>query len=239
MTVSTPGCAFKVTLFPDYAASTKDERNLSLEAIATLVRETGARRKHELPWLKMATFGTVRTDKNSLRHNANVLTVTGVEADYDAEQVPFETAVERVGKAGVLALVYTSPSHTPDAPRWRVLCPLSDAAPPAARDHAIGRLNGVFGGVVAGESWTLSQSYYYGHVGDKPAHQVAVVDGAPIDLLDDLDASWTGKPNTKPPPPRRRPDHGSRSVRAGFGGGSGAHSPTFPPQPRARSTGPC
>ena len=141
----------------------------------------------------MRIFGDIRTDANSLRHNSNVLTVTGIEADYDGGAMPFEEAVTLVTEAGLQALVYTSPSHTPEVPRWRVLCPFSTELPPEQRTRMLARLNGLFDGIFAGESWTLSQAYYFGSVNRNPAHQAVVIDGTPIDQFDLLDSIAVGK----------------------------------------------
>jgi len=99
-----------------------------------------------------------------------VLAISGIEADYDGEAMPFDDAVEVLTKAGVSAILYTSPSHTEDTPRWRVLCPTSRELPPERRDKLMGRLNGLFRGCFSGESWTLSQSYYFGSVNSNPSH---------------------------------------------------------------------
>ncbi|MBR0642926.1 DUF3987 domain-containing protein [Plastoroseomonas hellenica] len=185
-----------VTFFEDYAANRKREQTLSFAELERLIRETTAPEKSRLPWLKLARFGAKRTSKASLRHDTNVLAITGVEADYDGEEIPFDEAAERVAKAGLLSIVYTSPSHTEDTPRWRVLCPLSTELPPAKREHLMGRLNGLFEGIFSGESWTLSQSYYFGSVGSNPSHQVVLLDGTPLDALHELDEIWVGKPDT-------------------------------------------
>jgi hypothetical protein len=129
-----------------------------------------------------------------LRWDPNVLAISGIEADYDDGRMPFEDARALLEKQGVTSILYTSPSHTEDAPRWRVLCPLSEEMPPARRSHQLGRLNGLFRGIFAGESWTLSQSYYFGSVNRNPSHRVEVIDGTPIDQHDDLDTIWLGKP---------------------------------------------
>lgn len=123
-----------------------------------------------------------------------MLAVTGIEADYDGEVLGFDEAHERLGAAGLRAILYTSPSHTEDAPRWRVLCPLSAEYPPDRRDGFLARLNGLFGGIFANESWTRSQSYYHGSVNRNPSHRVALLDGTPIDQADELDAIAIGKP---------------------------------------------
>jgi hypothetical protein len=58
------------------------------------------------------------------------------------------------------------------------------------------RLNGLYKGVFAAESWTLSQAYFFGSVGHNPAHQVEFIDGMTIDRLDELDEIAIGKPAT-------------------------------------------
>ncbi len=56
--------------------------------------------------------------------------------------------------------------------------------------------HGLLGGVLAPQSWTLSQAYYYGRVNGNPAHRVEIVDGTtPIDLADELDEIAIGKPS--------------------------------------------
>jgi hypothetical protein len=187
--------AVVVTFFIDHAATTKREELLTLEDLAERIRATDAATKQGLPWLKLARFGDQRTDKNSLRHNANIEAVTGVEADYDGEQISLGTAVQLLTEAGLRAAVYASPSHTDDTPRWRVLCPCSEEHLPTERDRFLARLNGLFGGAFSRESWTLSQSYYFGSVGQNPSHSVVLTEGDCIDRRDDLDAAAIGKPN--------------------------------------------
>lgn len=148
-----------VTIFQDHAAATKEERTLPLHALCDLITNTTAPQKAALPLLKMAQFGNTLTDRGSLRHNSNVVAILGLEADYDDERISFDEACGVLLRVGVVAIVYTSPSYTPTAPRWRVLCPLSAPYPPSRRDRFMARLNGLFGGVLAAESWVLSQSY--------------------------------------------------------------------------------
>jgi hypothetical protein len=188
--------SFAVTFFPNLGATEKREERHTLRSLADQVRTVTAAEKSQLPWLKLARFGNQQSKRNSFRHDANVLTISGIEADYDGETMPFREAADLLEKAGVLAMIYTSPSHTEDAPRWRVLCPTSEELPPQKRQHLMGRLNGLFRGIFSTESWTLSQSYYYGSVASNPSHRVEVVDGTTIDLLDELDKGWQGKPNT-------------------------------------------
>lgn len=187
-----------ITFFPDQFAQRKQEERRTLADLADLIRDKTAEHKTKLPWLKLARFGDNPTAKGSLRHDGNVTAITGIEVDYDAGQMTFQEALERVEKGGLTSIIYTSPSHTEDAPRWRVLCPTSTELNPNKRAHLVGRLNGLLGGVVAPESFAISQSYYFGSVRRNPSHCVAVTDGQHIDLADELDEVWIGKTAAKP-----------------------------------------
>jgi hypothetical protein len=133
-----------VTFFADYAATEKREEVIAIDELAELIRRTSAPVKNMLPWLKLSRFGNARTATGSLRHDRNLIAVSGIEGDYDGGLVNFDVAVETSEKAGLLAIVYTSPSHCPERPRWRILCPTSKELPPAQRAHLVGRLNGLY-----------------------------------------------------------------------------------------------
>ncbi|MBU3989390.1 MAG: PriCT-2 domain-containing protein, partial [Gammaproteobacteria bacterium] len=147
--------------------------------------------KKQCPWLKLATFGDKRSEKGSLRHNANVVTVTGLEADYDGEVMSMATAKEQLERHGIRAALYPSPSSTPEKPRWRAVCPLSRPHAPEQRQRFMGWLNGALGGVLAGESFTLSQGYFFGATPTNHYHVLVTFDdpddGTCIDQLDNLD----------------------------------------------------
>lgn len=188
------GHSVRLTLFPDPWARTKTEQTITLAAVALRIQIAGAPTKAGLPWVKLARFGDQRSEKGSLRHDANVIGVSGVEGDYDGETLGFDEACETIRRVGLLALVYTSPSYTPEKPRWRVLCPFSVQLGRKQRAPMMARLNGVYGGVFGSESFALSQSYFYGAVGDNLPPRVEIIDGTPIDLRSDLDAAAIGKP---------------------------------------------
>jgi hypothetical protein len=205
--------AISVTFFQTFAASDKREERYTLRGLATRIGTVTAASKGQLPWLKLARFGDVRTDKNSLRHDSNVIAISGIEVDYDLGVMTVDEACDRLENAGVAAMVYTSPSHTEDAQRWRILCPVSAEMPGARRQHLVGRLNGLFNGVLAGESFTLSQSYYYGSVNHNPSHTVRLIDGTTIDEHDELDEIWVGKPHTSAAAPGQTERSGSVDLR--------------------------
>jgi hypothetical protein len=224
-----PGAAaldlpLQVTFFQSFAAQGKEELTLSLRDLAGRIRTASAPAKGMLPWLKLATFGDQRTARGSLRHDENLREIHGVEADYDGETLTIERARQILGTAGVACLLYASPSHTADAPRWRVLAPTSQALPPAERAGLVARLNGLFAGALASESFTLSQAYYFGRVDGTPDREVLLLEGRPIDLVQ-LDVEPIGKQQTKPPaapfvahsPAPRPPEGGSPLGREALG----------------------
>lgn len=185
-----------VTTFPNRFASRKVHIQRTFRELATLIKKTTAPTKAELPLLKLATFGDLATDKGSLRHDRNVLTVSGIEADYDLGKMTIPEAVERLTSAGVASMIYTTASHTVAEPRWRILCPTSADLPPTARLGLTATLNGVFGGVLAEESFTLSQAYHYGSVAKNPDHHVELIDGRYIDLALELAGGGIGRNTT-------------------------------------------
>jgi hypothetical protein len=73
-------------------------------------RDDGAG-KGDLPWLKFARFGPLSTKNGSLRWNGNVTELSGVVGDYDGEKISIDEAVERLDKAGIRAVIYSSPTH--------------------------------------------------------------------------------------------------------------------------------
>jgi RecA-family ATPase len=189
---------FAVTRFADKSAQKLTVSTQSLVELRELVLSTSAKEKDALPLLKLARFGSKRTQLNCLRSDANVLDISGIEIDYDKKKIPFEDAVALIERARLNALIYTSPSYTKTEPKWRVVLPTSVARPPADRAKLVARVNGVLGGVVAPESFTLSQSYYFGSVSRNPDHRAILIDGDPIDLRSDLDATAIGKAGAKP-----------------------------------------
>jgi hypothetical protein len=160
--------------------------------------------KDKCPWIKLASFGTKRSAAGSLRTNKNLTAIYGIEADYDGEKVTMESAVCTLETYGIRAMLYPSPSNTASKPRWRVLCPLSKQHPPNARAALVARVNGALGGILAGESFTLSQGYFFGATPTSDYQVRLTFDdaakGACIDELDDLDDIAIGKRGVKENP---------------------------------------
>ena len=176
-----------LTLFKDLAARSKKEFTWTLSELADEIEQIEVNEKKDLPLLKLATFGNDKTDKGSYRHNANMMTISGIEGDYDLEKISPKEAAAIFKKANIACLLYTSASHTPKTPRWRVLAPFSDELLPEQRTKLLARINGLVGGTLSHESFTPSQAFYYGNVVGKHPVEIIKIDGDYIDLRDDLD----------------------------------------------------
>jgi hypothetical protein len=189
---------FTVTFFPNQYAQSMSVETMTLIELRDRIQRTSRSRKASLPFVKLATFSGARSeDGNCLRFNEAVEEITGIETDYDREVITLDAAIAIAKKAKLAVLIYTSASYTDEAPRWRLIAPTSKPLPPAERVKLVARINGLYGGVFSPESFTLSQSYYYGAVKRNPAHRAVVTEGKCIDACTDLDASALGKSNGK------------------------------------------
>ena len=106
-------------------------------------------------------------------------------------------AREALEAVGIIAILYTTARIPRTAPRWRCILPTS--GPLAATEHRrlVNRLNGVLRGALGGESWTLSQSWYFGTVTGAVPPETAITEGRRyIDECAELDATAIGKPGT-------------------------------------------
>lgn len=184
LTVGPLDCEILVTQFPDQWAKTKREVRTTPRKLADAIGRRTGTSKSALPFLKLATFGAAASDKGCLRTSANMMTLYGCEGDYDAGEIGPDEAARRMRQAGLAGIVYTTPSHTSEAPRWRVLAVLSHPVAPFERDALCARLNGALGGILADESFNRSQTFYYGGVG-APV-RVDLVDGRYLDEADDI-----------------------------------------------------
>ena len=153
--------------FQDLKAGKIDAMDVSPEQLLSWFQNPmRAASKQSLRLLALRRFGDLRSEKGSLRHDANVLSVTGLVGDYDGGTVTIDQAVELLKAESVRAMLFTSPSSTEAAPRWRVVAPVSSECGPDEHLELMGKLNAVLGGILASESFTLSQSYFYGKADD-------------------------------------------------------------------------
>jgi P4 family phage/plasmid primase-like protien len=181
------------TLFPDLGAKTKtDRQNVPWQDMVDIVRNAPTYlNKRNCPLVSLCQYGTVLSGKDSLRHAENVISAYGAELDYDGEIVQPTEAARTLQAADIEALIYTSPSHTPERPRFRILFPFSAGLPPERRADCLARANRVLGGIAARESFTLSQSYYIGRVGGTE-YIVLETHGRTLDLVTNIEPLYFG-----------------------------------------------
>lgn len=192
------------TIFPGTSAqSKKDVNDEQWSAFVARIKEpTTFPSKSACPLVSLSEFGTQRTPTwtdgegkphgNSLRHADNVLRCSGGEFDYDNKAfvgtpaISFDEAITLLQAVNVRAMLYTTPSYNPDAPRWRVLLPFSEACLPQLRAEYVARANRILKGLGARESFTLSQTFYVGRV-EGVEYRTAETFGRFIDQCSDIE----------------------------------------------------
>jgi hypothetical protein len=185
---------FPFTTFNGLSGFTKIERTHTLRQFARVLETQKAKSKKGLPLINFGLFGDTLSGKNSLRYDDNLLSISGIICEQDSGEHTIDRVVEILTTARIACVVVTSPSHTPGLHKWRVYFPTSRLLPREARDPLAARINGLFDGELAPESFAKSQAFYYGYVEGAPDHQVHLIDGRYIDECGELDAGAIKKP---------------------------------------------
>lgn len=126
-----------LTDFPDKGARTKIETDVTFEALCeSIINAPPVAYKEDLRWLKLGAYGDHidNPETGCLRTNANLRAVSGIEVDYDLEEMTLDEAADLFRSRSIKAFLYTTATHAPDKPRWRVLLPLAQEHPPEDRD---------------------------------------------------------------------------------------------------------
>jgi hypothetical protein len=171
------------TVLKDIHGRSIEELDGSVDEFIKSLEAVKARDKKSCPLITLVDFGDKTSSNGSLRNNANVLRIQGVIGDYDEGLVKMEEAQQILTSAGIFSILYPTPSNTVEKPRWRVIAPTSTQMPTAEHRRLTERLNAILKGVLAKESFTLSQSYYFGDVGTNN-YKVIKTDGIFIDKLE-------------------------------------------------------
>ena len=107
----------------EFALVKRDCKAINIDDLADLIRRTTRTSKKDLPWIKLARFSGIQNPKAtkpdfpSMRYDDAVVEIHGVEGDDDGGKVRMATAAS--GLADIERLIYSTPSSTPEAPRWR------------------------------------------------------------------------------------------------------------------------
>lgn len=139
--------------------------------------ETAYPDKKEQPLIKLGAF-----ESDSRGQGSSLLTICGIEGDYDAGQMTASAAANLLRSAGVECCVVSTFTSTPTCSKWRVYAPTSRELPAELRLHIVTALDGVLGNVLARESYTPKQTFF---VGRNPAENYVYlrVKGEPVDVV--------------------------------------------------------
>jgi hypothetical protein len=124
-----------------------------------------------------------RLKRNLLARTAVAL---DIEFNKDTGEVPppFDGALDRIKAAGFAAVIYTSHSHRPEAPRYRIVLALSEEiAPDLPAVEVMADALGLAGVLDCSKLHAASLFYLPSMPdgADPDIHQAVVIDGAPID----------------------------------------------------------
>ncbi len=203
----------RVSLFKKIYADNHSQKDIALVEIKNLSEALAAQSKESLPLIKLATFGERQPDKKTSRTDANVLSITGVELDYDNGELSYEDAVNRLCAAPILAIVYTTTQHTEEHPRLRVLVPFLNPFKGTTdqmrnrRTLVINAVEDILGITAATESHTLSQAFFIGRIPGCSAARSEIVLGKYIDSVcfAPTTITLTSAPATLPVTTARKP----------------------------------
>ncbi len=198
--VKQPSLQIKFSIFPDRFGKKIEACSKTWDELAEMLSDpTEHDSKSSCPLIKLGVFGNKHTAKGSLRSNDNLIEIFGIECDYDGGLVTIAEAARKLDAACVEAFLYTTPSHTPEKPRWRVFVPLSKGYPPSERPRFVALINSILDGILAPESFTKSQTYYFGKIKGVP-YWFQRIHGVPADDLDPkLVGVYPTKKNEGPP----------------------------------------
>jgi hypothetical protein len=198
--------SLSLTIFPDSYAKTKKETHLSFgELIVMLENMPTVKNKEDCIYIKLAEFGDTKTPKKCLRHDKNVVSVSGCEIDYDAGVMTVDEAAKIFEANDIESFIYTSASHTKEKPRWRALFPFSEDITGTTeemkkgRARMVRRIDNLLGGLAANESYTLSQSFYFGVVRAKEEAGLFDMYHSKGRTIDQCDGLPDEIPNSKAP----------------------------------------
>jgi hypothetical protein len=177
------------TLFPDVSPVTKTERaDIPWEVLVENIRKAPTYiSKSACPLISIGEYGDVRTEKDCLRHAANVRRIFGIRdrlrrrADADRGSCWCTAGREHLFSALHLTFSYGA---APTVARHYYRS-LSRRLPDKRREY-VGRANRILGGVATRESFTLSQSFYLGRV--RGAEYIVIdTQGRYIDVASDIE----------------------------------------------------
>ena len=133
--------------------------------------------KASQPLLKLGIF---EGDSRGAGHS--LVSISGIEIDYDAGKVTAHSAAKMLRDAGIECVVCSTYTSSMDCPKWRVFAPTSRELPAELRPYLVAALDSILLGTAARESYTAKQTFFFGR---NPAstYQFFHVKGECVDVV--------------------------------------------------------
>lgn len=132
--------------------------------------------KRDMPLFSFTQF------EGDYRNKENAGMVHAIVVEHDRETMTPEEAMEVMRQHCITSVIYTTPSHTWDAPRWRLVCKLTTPVDEIEHGRMVRILNHLLDGAIAPESINTEREWFYGSV--KGAEYLCLANQG--DTLDDL-----------------------------------------------------
>lgn len=132
--------------------------------------------KSSQPLIKLGVF---EGDSRGAGHS--LVSISGIEIDYDAGEVTPHSAAKMLRDAGVESVVCSTYTSSTDCQKWRVFAPTSRELPADLRQYLVSAIDGVLGNIAARESYTPKQTFFYGR-NPASAYQFFHVKGECVDV---------------------------------------------------------
>ena len=113
--------------------------------------------KASQPLIKLGIF---EGDSRGAGHS--LVSISGIEIDYDAGNVTAHSAAKLLREAGIECVVCSTYTSVMDCQKWRVFAPTSRELPAELRAYLVSALDGVLGNIAARESYTPKQTFFFG-----------------------------------------------------------------------------
>lgn len=166
------------TTFPNLPTTQGTRHTATWTDVARLIQNVPAYPdKASQPLIKMGVF---EGDSRAAGHS--LVSISGIEIDYDNGEVTPNSAANLLRQAGVECVVCSTFTSTPDCPKWRVFAPTSRELDASLRQFLVAALDAVIGNIAARESYTPKQTFFYGR-NPEGTYQFFHVKGEFVDVV--------------------------------------------------------
>ena len=147
-----------ITIFDTLTTTQGVVKAMSWDDVCLMLQNVPAyKSKAAQPLLKLGVFGG-----GSRGAGHSLVSISGVELDYDAGDVTATSAANSLRRAGIECVVCSTYTATLANPKWRVFAPTSRELSAGLRVYLARALDSVLGGIVARESFTQKQTFFVG-----------------------------------------------------------------------------